>query len=137
MTRAWTKTAIAALMLATAISAAPASAQQDTVLAQARASGVIGEQADGYLGVRTGQTASADLRARVDQLNIRRRAEYTTRAERNNATPNEMAASIVCVLFGERLRVGEYYRNEAGQWHQYTASAAVELPSWCNAARAN
>lgn len=133
MTRVFTRAALAAMVLAAAFTAAPASAQ-DGAITQARAAGAIGEQADGYLGVRTGQTASADLRARVDQLNIRRRAEYTTRAERNNATPSEMAASIVCVLFGERLRVGEYYRDEGGTWRQYTAAAPVALPSWCPAA---
>ncbi len=132
MTRVFTRAAFAAMMLAAAFASAPASAQ-DSVIAQARTAGIVGEQADGYLGIRTGQTTSADLRARVDQLNIRRRAEYTTRAERNNATPNEMAASIVCVLFGERLRAGEYYRDESGQWRQYTESAPVALPSWCPA----
>ncbi len=121
-----------AIALAGALAAAPALAQ-DNAISQARAAGIVGEQADGYIGVRPGQTASADLRARVDQLNIRRRAEYTTRAERNNATPNEMAASIVCVLFRERLRAGEYYRDEAGQWRQVTASAPAAVPSWCPA----
>lgn len=123
---------LGAIALAGALAAAPAVAQ-DNAISQARAAGIVGEQADGYIGVRPGQAATADLRARVDQLNIRRRAEYTTRAERNNATPNEMAASIVCVLFRERLRTGEYYRDEGGQWRQVTASAPAAIPSWCPA----
>lgn len=132
MTARTIKLLFGAIALAGALAAAPALAQ-DNAIAQGRAAGLIGEQADGYLGVRTGQTATADLRARVDQLNIRRRAEYTTRAERNNVTPNEMAASIVCVLFRERLREGEYYRDEGGQWRQVTATAPAALPSWCPA----
>ena len=122
----------AVLALAAALMLAPCAAfAQDNAILSARAAGVIGEQADGYMGVRTGQTASADLRARVEQINIRRRAEYTARAERNGATPNEMAASIVCVLFGERLRAGEYYRDEANQWRQVTAATPVVMPNWC------
>lgn len=124
--------ALAALALSLGLTAAaPAWAQADPVITEARAAGVVGEQADGYLGVVGGQTASADIRARVDQINIRRRAEYQARAERNNATVNEMAASTACVVFATRIREGEFYRDETGSWRQHTAAAPVAVPAFC------
>jgi hypothetical protein len=123
--------ALAGLAIAAALLGAPAAAIADDVVDAARAGGVIGEQADGYLGVASGQTASADLRARVDQINIRRRAAYTDRASQTGASVNEMAAAVACQLLSTRVAVGERYRDEAGTWRQRTASAPVAVPSFC------
>jgi hypothetical protein len=111
--------------------AAPAQAQNDAALAQARAGGLIGEQADGYLGFVPGANISADLRGRVEQNNIQRRALYTRRAAERNVSVNEMAAAVACEVFSRRIAVGERYRNEGGQWRQRTASAPVQMPSFC------
>lgn len=105
--------------------------QSDPILAQARASGAVGEQADGYLGVAPGATVSADVRGRMDQVNIQRRALYTRRAAERNVSVNEMAAAVACEVFQNRIAVGERYRDEAGQWRQRTASAPVAVPSFC------
>lgn len=115
------------------LSATAALAQaQDSTLATARANGLIGEQADGYLGFVPGATISADLRGRVDQNNIQRRQLYTRRATERSVSVNEMAAAVACEVFQRpRIAVGEKYRNEAGQWRQRTASAAIEVPSFC------
>jgi len=112
--------------------AAPALAQADPTVEQARAAGTVGEQADGYLGIVAGASASADVRARVDQINIRRRAAYTERAAASGASANEMAAAVAGQIFGSRISVGEHYRNEGGQWVQRTASAPVQVPSFCS-----
>jgi uncharacterized protein len=126
------KALLAALVLAAGLALVmPAFAQADAVLAQARAAGVVGEQADGFVGVVSGQTASADIRARVDQLNIRRRAAYTTRATERGVTVNEMAAAVACEIFSGRVAVGERYRDEGGTWRQRTASTPVVMPSFC------
>ena len=123
---------LSAALAAVAALSIPAMAQQaDTVVAQARAAGQVGEQADGFLGFAPGASISADLRGRVDQINIRRRAVYTNRAAERNVTVNEMAAAVACEIFGNRIAVGERYRNEAGQWRQHTASTPVETPSFC------
>lgn len=123
----------AALALAAGLaSAAPAFAQADSVVEAARAAGTVGEQTDGYLGIVPGGGASADVRARVDQINIRRRAAYTERAAASGASANEMAAAVACQIFTSRIDVGERYRNEAGQWVQRTASAPVQVPSFCS-----
>jgi uncharacterized protein YdbL (DUF1318 family) len=127
-----TRALLSAAMLAGALLlAAPAQAQNDAAIAQARGSGLIGEQADGYLGFVPGATISADLRGRVEQNNIQRRALYTRRAAERNVSVNEMAAAVACEVFSSRIAVGERYRNEGGQWRQRTASAAVQMPSFC------
>lgn len=122
--------AVAALM--SAALAFEAAAQADPALDQARAAGLIGEQADGYLGFVPGATISADLRGRVEQNNIRRRALYTSRATERNATVNEMAAAVACEVFQNRIEVGERYRDEQGQWRQRTATQPVAMPSFCS-----
>ena len=70
---------------------------QNDASAELRASGVVGEQADGYLGLAG--SASADIRARMDSVNIQRRAYYTDLAARRGATIEEVAATTACVLF--------------------------------------
>ena len=121
-----------ALLLAAALTAAPASAQQsDPVVSQARASGLVGEQADGFLGFVPNAQISADLRGRVEQINIRRRALYTTRATERDVTVNEMAAAVACEIFADRIAVGERYRDQNGQWRQRTASQPVVMPTFC------
>lgn len=124
------KLALAAVIAAALAAAAPAMAQ-DAVLNQARAQGLIGEQADGYLGIVPGANVSADVRSHVDQNNIQRRALYTRRAAQRNVSVNEMAAAVACEVFENRIAVGERYRNETSQWRQRTASQPVQIPSFC------
>jgi len=122
---------LGAFLLAAAL-AIPARAQaSDPVVARARAAGQVGEQADGYLGYAPGASASADVRSHVDQINIRRRALYTSRAEQRSVSVNEMAAAVACEIFQGRIAVGERYRDEGGQWRQRTASQPVAMPSFC------
>lgn len=125
--------AITALLGAAVAFSAPAAAQaQDAAISQARANGLVGEQADGYLGFVPGASISADLRGRVEQNNIQRRQLYTRRATERSVSVNEMAAAVACEVFERRIAMGERYRNEAGQWRQRTASAPVEQPSFCS-----
>lgn len=125
------RTLILAILALGLVAAAPA-ASADAVTDAARAAGQIGEQADGYIGVVAGQNPSADVRARVDQLNIRRRAAYAERAQQRGVTVNEMAAAVACEIFQQRIAVGERYRDEGGQWRQRTASAPVAIPGFCS-----
>lgn len=120
-----------AAMLAALTIALPAFAQNDGVVEQARGDGLVGEQADGYLGFTPGSQISADLRGRVDQINIQRRALYTRRAAERSVTVNEMAAAVACEVFANRIDVGERYRDEAGQWRTRGAGQAVSMPSFC------
>jgi len=120
----------AAALAASLVLAAPAWAQTDPV-AQGRAAGQVGEQTDGYLGFVPGAQISADLRGRVDQINIQRRALYTRRATERSVSVNEMAAAVACEVFESRIAIGERYRGEDGQWRQRTPSQPVVKPSFC------
>ena len=123
--------ALIAAAAALTLSAPTWAQSSDSALAQARTAGLIGEQADGYLGFVPGATISADLRGRVEQNNIQRRALYTRRAAERTVSVNEMAAAVACEVFERRIAVGERYRNAGGQWRQRTASTPVETPPFC------
>lgn len=126
------KLVVSVALLAAMAFAAPAWSQQtDAAVAQARAAGAVGEQADGFLGFTPNAQVSADLRGRVDQINIRRRALYTQRATERNVSVNEMAAAVACEIFAGRVAIGERYRDEGGVWRQRTAAQAVAMPSFC------
>lgn len=121
--------AIAAFAAALAL-AAPALAQ-NSALNQARAAGLIGEQADGYLGFVPNAQISAELRGHVEQNNMQRRQLYTRRATDRGVSVNEMAAAVACEVFENRIAMGEYYRTQSGQWRQRTATQPVQMPSFC------
>jgi uncharacterized protein len=123
--------AAAAVFAAAIASPAIAQAAADSVVNAARAEGLIGEQADGYLGYVPGAQISADLRGRVDQINIQRRALYARRAAERTVSVNEMAAAVACEVFRTRITEGERYRDENGQWRQRTAAQPVVIPSFC------
>lgn len=127
-TRTLSKLLCAAALTASAALAGPAMAQ-DAFLDQARASGQIGEQADGYVGAVKG--ASGELKARIDQINIKRKAAYTQLAEKRGVTVNEVAAATACELLSSKVGPGQYYRTESGQWVQRQGNAPVQLPSYC------
>lgn len=123
------RTLTAALML---FAAAPSLAQAgDPVVEAARDSGFAGEQADGYLGiVKPG--GPAGLAARVDAINIQRRAIFTdTASAKPGVTVADVGAAAACQQFRTRVAVGHFYRDQAGRWRQHTAAAAVAIPSFC------
>jgi uncharacterized protein YdbL (DUF1318 family) len=105
-------TGLIAAALALGAIAAPAAAQRDPAYAAARAAGQIGEKTDGYLGVVSG---GADVRALVDDLNIKRRANYTERARAQSATVEEYAFTQGCILIA-RTAPGEKYQAPGGAW---------------------
>lgn len=125
------KTILGAAALLGAVLAVPALAQSgpDPVLAQARDQGIIGEQTDGYVGIVNDAAANADIRARVQSLNNRRRAAFTQRASQNNQPVEQMAAAFACEAFANQVQNGHYYRTENGQWVRSTGS--VQMPSFC------
>jgi len=114
------RTAIAvAMALALGSIAAPSWAQRDPAYAAARAAGQIGEKTDGYLGIVSG---GGNLRAMVDDLNIKRRANYTERARAQSATVEEYAFTQGCILIS-RTVPGEKYQAPNGTWQTRDASA--------------
>ena len=105
-----------------------ASAMLQDASAQLRASGQVGEQADGYLGLVG--SAPAAVRAQVDAVNIKRRAYSTDLAAKRGAKIEEVAATTACELFRTKVAPGQYYRLPDGVWRQRD-SAPIPLPAYC------
>ncbi|MEA3028714.1 MAG: uncharacterized protein QOJ53_2041 [Sphingomonadales bacterium] len=124
-----TKLLIAAALGIAMVAGTSAFAMQADTAGQLRASGQVGEQADGYLGL-VGQ-ASAEVRAQMDQVNIQRRAAYTQLATQRHATIEEVAAATACQLFAGRVGPGQYYRLPDGVWRQRNGNEPVPRPSHC------
>lgn len=106
---------------------AVAQGAEDAVVASARASGIVGEQADGYLGFA--KAPSADVKAAVDAINIKRRQIYTEIAAKQNATVAEVAAARGCDQLAKRVSPGEAYKSGAS-W-AVRGSGPIALPAVC------
>jgi len=96
--------------------------------AELRATGAAGEQADGYMGVVG--SPSSDIRAKVEAVNIRRRAHYTDLAARRGVKIEEAAATVACEILRERVQPGQFYRLTDGIWRKRD-STPVPLPHYC------
>ncbi len=106
----------------TAIVATPVLAQRDPAYAAARSSGVIGEKSDGYLGYVT--SPSASVKAMVEDLNIKRKAAYTRKAQETNSTVEQFAFTSGCNLI-MRTTPGEKYQAPDGSWQTRTSAAPI------------
>ena len=107
--------------------AVPASAyfQRSPAYAAARAAGQVGEQVDGYLGVVGSQ--SSEISDLVADINIKRRANYTSRAQAQNVTLQEYAFAQGCELI-DRTVPGEKYQAPNGTWQTRDASPPQRDP---------
>jgi len=124
-----TKLLIAALVGIALVAGTSAYAMQGDAAGQLRASGLVGEQSDGYLGLVG--SAPAAVRAQMEQVNIQRRAAYTQLAANRGATIEEVAAATACQLFAGRIGPGQYYRLPDGVWRQRNGNEPVPRPSHC------
>ena len=122
-----TKSMLAAAAVATALGgfAAPAFAQRDPAYAAARAAGQVGEKMDGYLGVVGSETP--ELKRIVNDINIKRRAVYSERAQANNATLEEYALTAGCQAI-LATKPGEKYQAPDGSWQTRGAGAPMRDP---------
>lgn len=129
MTRKFMMIAAAATVaLATGlVMTSPARAQSGAV-ASAMASGAVGEQADGYLGI-AGSVSDA-VRSEVESINIKRRAVYTDLAGKRGVTVQDVAAATGCQTLSSRVKPGQVYRIGAGAW-QTKGAGPIALPSYC------
>jgi uncharacterized protein YdbL (DUF1318 family) len=112
-----TRLSIAAAVLA-ALAAPVAVAQAmdaKSAVDAAKAQGVVGEQADGFLGYVRPTTDPA-LRAAVEEINEGRAALYRQAAARNGVTPEAAGASAYNTVAQTRLKPGEFYRPAGGGW---------------------
>src|SRR3546814_9604400 len=103
--------------------------QGDSASASLRATGKVGEQADGYLGVVG--SADGSLRAQVDAVNIKRRAYYTDLAAKRNAKIEEVAAATGCQLLSSKVQPGQYYRRSVEQTYELQSLMRHSYADFC------
>jgi hypothetical protein len=111
---------LAAALVALGVAAGGVFAQTPEMRNQivaAKTQGVVGEQADGYLGFRIPATDPA-LQQAVSDTNAARREVYATSARDVGTTTEVAAARMFESQLLPRLAPGEWYRNAAGQWVQ-------------------
>ncbi len=106
--------AAAALLCAVLTALAPAQAQ-NRLIAEAKASCIIGEQNDGYLGVVSGRTASDALRREIRSINQQRKAAYERLAARNGVT-TEVTAKLTAEKLINDAPAGYCVQDASGSW---------------------
>ena len=102
---------------------------QVSAIAAAIDAGSIGEQADGYIGIRG--TVPPALKAEVEAINIKRRAGYTQLAEQRGVTVKDVAAAVGCKTLANRVGTGEAYQLRDGIWRVRNGNAPIDLPDYC------
>lgn len=114
-----------AVTLASTVATAAMAQSRSPVYESARRSGQVGEKVDGYLGYPV--TPPASLRGVVEDINIRRKALYATRAQAQNATVEDYAFTAGCLAI-LRTVPGERYQAPDGSWQTRTASEPQRDP---------
>ncbi|WP_298161330.1 YdbL family protein [Brevundimonas sp.] len=110
---------LGAAVVALGVAAGAAFAQtpeQKSLIDAAKAQGVVGEQADGYLGIRT--SADPDLQTAVTATNSARRRVYAASAADVGTSTEVAAARMFESQLLPRISTGQWYRNASGQWVQ-------------------
>ena len=108
-----------AAVVALGVAAGAALAQtpaQKSLIDAAKVEGVVGEQADGYLGIRT--TADPELRSAITVTNNARRQVYAASAADVGTSTEVAAARMFESQLLPRISTGQWYRNASGQWVQ-------------------
>lgn len=116
-----------AVLLGVALAGAAQAQSRDPAYASARAAGQVGEKMDGYLGIVG--SATPELKAIVDDLNIKRKAVYAQKAQAQKATVEEYAFTSGCLLISQ-TRPGEKYQAPGGGW-QTRGSGPPQRDSRC------
>lgn len=110
---------IGAALLALGVAAGSALAQtgaQKALVDAAKAAGSVGEQADGYLGVRT--SVDGPTQQAVTATNSGRRAAYARSGAEAGVTAEVAGARMFESQLLGRISSGQWYRNASGQWVQ-------------------
>ncbi len=95
-----------------AVSVASAASQ----LTQPKADGLIGEQANGYIGL-VKQNVSVDIKNLVNDVNARRKAGYQNIAKKQGTSLAEVERVGGNKAFEKTLR-GNYIRDASGAWRK-------------------
>ena len=85
-------------------------------LTQPKADGLIGEQANGYIGLVT-QSVSSDIKKLVADVNARRKAGYQKIASKQGTSLTEVEKVGGQTAMEKTLR-GNYIRDASGSWRK-------------------
>ncbi len=100
------------LLLSSWLAAMPATAAD---LAQAKASGMVGEQMNGLLGL-VQPDAPDEVKALVNSVNAQRQAEYQRIAAKNGVSVDEVAKLTAQKVIGQTAS-GQFVQTPSG-WQQ-------------------
>ena len=103
--------ALLAGVLAVAVAVA-----SESPLTQPKAEGLIGEQANGYIGLVRGDVP-ADIRKLVDKVNAKRKAGYEKIALKQGVPLSEVEKVGAKTAFEKTLE-GNYIRDANGTWRK-------------------
>lgn len=120
------RTIFIGLMVAGALIATSAMAiDNNGPVDKAMAAGIIGEQADGYLGfVRPPTAAQADLQRRINEINIRRRGVFNDTAKETGETEDRVAL-LSALRQITKTPNGEYFQDITKKWCVKTPDSQV------------
>ena len=80
----------------------------------AKSAGVVGEQADGFLGFV--KPADITVKAAVAEINAGRGEVYAQAAAKNGVTTEAAGAAAFMKVISAKLRPGDFYRPADGGW---------------------
>lgn len=109
---------VGAAVLAALVVAQPAVAQSantKSVVDAAKTAGVVGEQADGFLGF-VKSTDDTALKAAVAEINAGRAQLYREAAAKNGVSVEVAGASAYTTVVQTRIKPGEFYKPAGGGW---------------------
>ncbi len=92
-----------------------ASLAANSIIDDAKARCLIGEQTDGYLGVVAGRSPNAEVRREMRDVNQQRKNAYTRLAERNGVTV-EVTAALTAEKLISQAAPGHCVRRADGSW---------------------
>jgi hypothetical protein len=107
---------IAVIAAAVALLATPVladAASDKAAMDAAKAAGVVGEQADGYLGVVS--SANPAVTAALTNINNGRAAVYADAAAKSGVTRDAAGQATGATLIG-RVPAGQYFKPLGGAW---------------------
>lgn len=107
----------AAILAAVAlpVAAFAQSAETKATVDSAKAAGIVGEQADGFLGLVT-RAADPAVKAALAEINAGRSQLYNQAAGQNGVTPAAAGVAAYDGVVRGKLRPGDYYRPIGGGW---------------------
>ncbi len=109
------RSVLVGLFLAFALAvSAPSASAGDPVIDAAKAAGIVGERADGYLGLVKGD-AEPTVKRRVNEINGKRRALYERLARETGTTVEEVGIITAEKQFAQTVS-GHFFMGADGRW---------------------